>query len=231
MKDSPIYLIQIPLSYVILTEQLVIVLTALSDFKSWNMNIALHILQLFLQNQLPCSLAISVLLDIVIHVLVTCLVFWDLLSDICRNKPALPSFPQKTSRICPCSQLRLLSWKTSQKKLHIEQYVLLLSNRIGKAAVFWWFWWWGHFVCLCWVSYFLLFFRQLESNSICKGSKILYVSLDNVPELLDFCSSLSIKFIEQAKDWARWGIGCDSSFQCQNKMTVSCSSPSWFDRC
>lgn len=34
MKDSPIYLIQIPLSYVILTEQLVIVLTALSDFKS-----------------------------------------------------------------------------------------------------------------------------------------------------------------------------------------------------
>lgn len=128
-------------------------------------------------------------------------------------------------------QLRLLSWKTSQKKLHIEQYVLLLSNRIGKAAEFWWFWWWGHFVCLCWVSYFLLFFRQLESNSICKGSKILYMSLDNVPELLDFCSSLSIKFIERAKDWARWGIGCDTSFQCQNKVTVSCSSPSWFDRC
>lgn len=41
------------------------------------MNIALHIRQLFLQNQLPCSLAVSVLLDIVIHVLVTYLVFWD----------------------------------------------------------------------------------------------------------------------------------------------------------
>lgn len=33
MQDSPIYLIQIPLSYMTLTEQLVIMLTALSDFK------------------------------------------------------------------------------------------------------------------------------------------------------------------------------------------------------
>lgn len=33
MKDSPTYLIQTPFSYMILTEQLVIMLTALSDFK------------------------------------------------------------------------------------------------------------------------------------------------------------------------------------------------------
>lgn len=34
MKDSQTYLIQIPLSYMILTEQVVIMPTALSDFKS-----------------------------------------------------------------------------------------------------------------------------------------------------------------------------------------------------
>lgn len=67
------------------------------------MNIALHILQLFLQNQITNSLAISVLLSIVIYVLVTCLVFWDLLSYIYYNKLALPGFPLKTQRICPCS--------------------------------------------------------------------------------------------------------------------------------
>lgn len=117
------------------------------------MNIALHILQSFLQNQLPCSLAISVLLDIAIHVLVTCLVFWDLLSHICCNKLSLPSFPQKTRRICPCSPIQAFG---KRKKLHRTICsTFVKQNRkscriLGILLV-------GIF-CLCWIQYFLHFF-------------------------------------------------------------------------
>lgn len=113
MKDSPIHLIQIPLSYMNLTEQLVIMLTALSDFNSWNMNIALQTLQLFLQKRLPCSLAFSVLLVIVVHVLVTCLAFWELLLYICCSKHTLPASLRKLGEFVP--HLRLVSWTASQK--------------------------------------------------------------------------------------------------------------------
>lgn len=115
MKDSPIYLIQIPLSYMNLTEQLVITLTALSEFNSWNMNIALQTLPLFLQKQLPCSLAFSVLLVIVVHVLVTCLAFWELLSYICCSKHALPASLRKLGEFVLVPHLRLVSWKASQR--------------------------------------------------------------------------------------------------------------------
>lgn len=41
-------------------------------------------------------------------------------------------------------QFRLLG----KEKSYIEQYVPLLSNRIGKAAEFWGFCWWEYFVCV-----------------------------------------------------------------------------------
>lgn len=191
------------------------------------MNIALHILQSFLQNQLPCPPAISVLLDIAIHVLVTCLVFWDLLSHICCNKLSLPSFPQKTRRICPCSPIQAFE---KRKKLHrticstfVEQN--RKSCRIlGILLV-------GIF-CLSLIWYFLHFFLGSQRVTLFVREVKFCICLQKMSlNCRTFCSSLSIKFTEQTKHWARWGIGCDSSFQCQNRVTVSCSSPSQLDRC
>lgn len=152
------------------------------------MNIALHILQLFLQNQLPCSLAVSVLLVIVVHVLVTCLVFWDLLSNICCNKLALPSFPQKTRRICPCSPTQAFELESKPEKSYTQNSMFYFfqteQEKLQSLGVFFG----GNisFVCVGFGIFCLFFFLGNQKVTICKGSKILYISLDSIPELLDF---------------------------------------------
>lgn len=119
-----------------LTEQLVIMLTALSDFNSWNVNIALQTLQLFLQKQLPCSLAFSALLVIVLHVLVTCLAFWDLLSYICCSKTTLLASLRNLENLSLLPILGLWAGKQARKQPPVEQCVVLLSSSTGKAAGF-----------------------------------------------------------------------------------------------
>lgn len=172
MKDSPIYLIQIPLSYMNLTEQLVIMLTALSDFNSWNMNIALQTLQLFLQKQLPCSLAFSALLVIVVHVLATCLAFWELLSCICCSKHALPTSLRELGEFVLVPHLRLVSWKASQKTATCKTICSTFAKQHRKSCRF--------------------FCRQLKRESICKGSKILYMSLHSIPGNVEPCLPLCL---------------------------------------
>lgn len=85
-------------------------------------------------------------------------------------------------------QLRLLSWKASQKKATHRTVCSTFFQQSRKSCrvlgvflveIF-------HLFVLGLVFFAFFFFRQLESNSICKGSKILYISLDSVPELLDF---------------------------------------------
>lgn len=84
-------------------------------------------------------------------------------------------------------QLRLLSWKASQKKATHRTICSTFFKQNRKSCRVLGVFWWRYFICLCWVWYFLpFFFRQLESNSIYKGSRILYISLDSVPESLDF---------------------------------------------